>query len=356
MELYSVVALRGHFVRSLLVGAALLLVAAPLALADPPEANRVPTASADDHHFRAELVPGDAPDSFNFETERIRGTIRLDGAYHGVTQLVDKQTGKQVIDSRYSALNLFKLMSVNQIMGQPRQMERTVTAEPHWVEVKWAATETHQAEITARYEVVRPNAVDVTVTVRSEGAYRAYELFMSSYFDKVMRPHVSLWARGMKESQIVLPTVNDAFRGTLPVFPRDAHAARHCVDGRWERSEQATPTIQVCPMRYYAHYMAFMTDPENQLGVVLMSRPADCYAISTRYHAEKPADRLTSYSAFDLSLFGDDFLPGNERTVKARLAVTPLDSDLSQPLKLYQAYLAEVADDVRASNLKGTTP
>jgi len=288
-----------------------------------------------------ELKPGSQEGEFEFETELIQGTINLNGAYHGVTRLIDKKTSQQVIDSRYSALNLFKLMSVNQMMGQPRLMERSITVDPHWVEVKWAATDSHQAEITARYEVSQPDAVDLTVTVRSQGAYRAYELFMSSYFDKVMRPHVSLWSRGRKEAQLVLPTVNDLFRNTLPVFPRDAHAARHCIDGRWERNERDTPTIQVCPMRYYAHCLAFMADPDDQLGIVLMSRPRDCYAISTRYHADREADRSTSYSAFDFSLFGDDFLPGDERTVKVRLAVTPLDETMSQPFELYQQFLSD---------------
>ena len=72
-----------------------------------------------------------------------------------------------------------------------------------------------------------------------------------------------------------------------------------------------------------------------------MSRPRHCYAISTRYHADRDADRLTTYSAFDLSLFGDDLPPGDERTVKVRLAVTPLDRDLSQPVKLYREFLAQ---------------
>lgn len=345
MELPPVIP-RGRLLRSPLVAAALLLVATPLALADPPQANRAPESPTDDSRPRTRLIPNRSQDSFDFETKLIRGTIRLDGAYHGVTRLVDKRTGRQVIDSRYSALNLFKLMSVNQAMDQPRHMERTTTVAPHWVEVKWAATESHKAEITARYEVTRPNAVDVTVTVRSQGAYRGYELFMSSYFDKVLRPHVYLWSRGRQERELVLPTVSDVFRGTVLVFPRDAHAARRCVDGRWERNERGTPTVQMCPVRHYAHCMAFMADPGKGLGVVLMSRPRDCYAISTRYHAENDADRLTTYSAFDLSLFGDDLLPQDERTVRVRLAVTELDDDLSQPLKLYQAFIAEMSDEL----------
>jgi len=304
--------------------ATVVLLVAAQTFADSPNLNLKPTDEG----------------CFEFDTGQIQGTVRLDGAYHGVTRLVDKRTGAQVIDSRYSALNLFKLMSVNQIMGQPRSMERTTQVSSDWVEVKWAATDGHKGEITARYAVAEANAVDVTVTVRSQGAYRGYELFMSNYFDKVLIPHVYLQSRGKKPPQLVVPMVNDVFRDTVLVFPRDPHSARLCLDGRWERNEWGTPVVQMCPVRRYAHCLAFLTDPEQQIGVVLMSHPRDCYAISTRYHANDDADRLTTYSAFDFSLFGDDLLPGFERTVKVRLALIPLDGELERPLKLYEAFSA----------------
>src|SRR5262245_4183366 len=108
---------------------------------------------------------GDSPDrkaaltlvketnAFDFQTAAIKGTIQPHGAYHGVTRLVDKRTGRQLIDPRFAALNLFKLHSVNHYMGQPREMTRTVIASPTAVEIKWAATVAHRGEITARYEV-----------------------------------------------------------------------------------------------------------------------------------------------------------------------------------------------------------
>jgi len=303
------------------------------------------------------LTPGEADDAFDFKTDQMEGTISLAGAYHGVTRLVDRRSGRQVIDPRYSALNLFKLMSVNQIMGQPRNMERTIEPAPNRVEVSWAATDGHKAEITARYEVPEPNAVDVTVTVRSQGAYRGYELFMSSYFDPTLRPYVYLQSRRAPPDW-VLPMVNDAFRGTVLVFPRDAHAARRCVDGRWERSEYKTPIVQMCPVRYYAKCLAIMTDPDKQLGVVLMARPRDGYAISTRYFAENEADRMTTYSAFDFSLFGDDLLPGDERSVKVRLALIPLEGDLSRAFAMYDRFVAQTAqghDAPHQSDTKGET-
>ena len=288
--------------------------------------------------------------ALDFETSEICGSIRAEDAYHGVARLIHKPTGVQVIDPRYSALNLFKLMSVNQVMGQPRQMARTVTVGPKCVEVKWVATQSHHAAIIARYEVIEPNAVDLTVTVRSAGTYRGYELFLSSYFDKALRPHVYLQPGRRKAPSLVVPTLNDVFRGTVLVFPRDAHAAGRCLDGRWDRNEQSTPTVQMCPVRHYQHCLAFQADADNQLAVVLMSAPRHCYAISTRYHADNQTDRLTSYSAFDLSLFGDDLLPDQERTVKVRLALTKLDDDLSEPLELYRAFLAEENQQLNQPN------
>ena len=327
-----------HPARLLLICTVCVLADESGSFADAPK--RASEARAESTGPLRVFTPSEEKGSFNFETQRMQGTIRLDGPYHGVSRLVDRRTGLQVIDSRYSALNLFKLMSVNQCMGQPRSMERSTSFSDRWVEVKWRATGSHLAELTARYEVATPSAIDLTVTVESSASYRAYELFLSNYFDKRLRPHVYLWTRNQSERELVLPMVNAVFRGTVLVFPRDAHAARHCLDGRWERRENSTPTVQMCPVRPYAHCLGFLVDEDNKLAVMLMSKPADCYAISTRYHADNDADRLTTYSAFDMSLFGDDFLASQTRSVKVRLAVTELDSEWSQPLSLYEEYTA----------------
>ena len=317
-------------------------IAAPGSAAEaPPSDRRKP--------FALTFNPGS--EAYDFETPQISGSIRPDGPYHGVSRLVDKNTGRQVIDPRYSALNLFRLFSINQAMGMPRTMEREIKPGDNAIEIHWSPTDTHQGDITARYEIVEPNAIDLTVTVRSQGSYSGYEIFLSSYFDKILKPQVYLKprARGGKTGrpERVVPMFNEAFRDTVLVFPRDAHAARRCVDGRWDRSEGGAPTVQMVPARYYGHCLAFLSDPDDQLGVVLMARPEDCYAISTRYYADDPKDRMTSYSAFDFSLFGNDFLPGVKRRVRVRLALTPLDEKLSQPLNLYGHYNAEKTDNLK---------
>jgi hypothetical protein len=291
-----------------------------------------------------DLVPltrNEAEGSFDFDTTVMSGSLKAEGQYHGVTRLVDKRTGRQVIDARYSALNLFRLFSVNLGMGTPRTMERKINATETAVEIMWAATEAHQGEITARYEVREPDTIDLTLTLRVRGTYAGYELLLPSYFDKVMRPHVYLKRRTGPEVDLVVPMFNELFRGGTPVFPRDAHAAMRSFDGRWNRSEYKMPTAPFYPLRHYAHPVAFMTDPEKKLAVVLMTRTGHCSAISERYYSERDDERATSYSAIDFHLWGDDLVPGDERKAKVRLVLTPLDAEMSQPLKLHQKFLTE---------------
>lgn len=293
----------------------------------------------------APLTRNETGDSYTFETAAMTGTIKTDGPYHGVTKLMDKRTGRQVTDARYSALNLFRLFSVNLGMGTPREMERKVNATDTAVEIVWGATEAHQGELTAHYEVREPDTIDLTVTLRVQGTYAGYELLLPSYFDKAMIPHVYLKRRAIShkptEIDLVVPTFSEVFRGAALVFPRDAHAAKRPLDGRWERSEYKMPTAPFLPMRHYAHPMAFVTDPEKKLAVVLMMRAESCSAISARYFSENDAERATTYSAFDFLVFGDDLRPGDERKAKVRLVLTPLDAAMSQPRQLHEKFLTE---------------
>jgi hypothetical protein len=322
--------------------AVILFGAAMSAPAPPP-----PTSGAQAFRPNADGV------TFQFSTSRIEGTLRTDGAYHGVARLVDKRTGRQVIDPRYSALNLFKLMSANQAMGQPRQMERRTQVGPDWVEIAWPAVEGHKAAIAARYVLRPPAAIDLSIRIRAEGAYPAYELFLSSYFDKALHPHVWLKPRGGRAPELLVPTVNDVFRGTVLVFPRDSHSARHCLDGRWDRDERKTPVVQMCPVRHYAYCAAVQADPERRLGVAILSDPRCCYAISTRYHADADADRLTTYSAFDLSLFGADTVAGAELHARVRLAIVDLDEKWENVLAAYRQFLGEQEPAADASGEPG---
>ena len=293
------------------------------------------------------LLTPDKENGFLFETDQVKGSLQPTGSYHGVNRFAFKRMERQVIDPRYSALNLFKLMARNQYMGAPRSMERVVKVMPDALEMTWPPTEQHKAEIRAHYEVSGPATVDVTLTVRSEGTYPAYEVFMPNYFDKTLRPHLYLKPARSPQNppDLVVPMINDVFRGTLLVFPRDIHGARVAIDGRWDRNESNAAVVPVTPVRHYAHCLAFLVDADKTFAVVVMAHPRDCYAISARYFADNPKDRMTSYSAVDFCMFGENLLPGSRRTTRLRLALTPLDKDMSQPLKLYRDFLSSFGDE-----------
>jgi hypothetical protein len=288
---------------------------------------------------RVPLTPT-ADGGFEFDTPVMSGRIEPSGAYHGLKKLVHKPTGRQWIDSRYSALNLFKLQSVNLCMGQPRILPSQVTSTDKSVTMTWPATPAHQGEVVATWEVRDTASVDLTITVTTTAPYAGYEVFMSSYFDNTTKPHLYLKQRFPTEpEQLVAPMVNDVFRNCLLVFPRDSNAARLCVDGRWDRNEGDVPTVQNIPVRHYSRALGFLTDPDKKSALVMMSRPRDTIGISTRYFADKPEDRQTSYSAFDFSLCGENLASGDTRTLSIRLTLTDLDEQMSQPLGVYESFL-----------------
>lgn len=284
-------------------------------------------------------------DTFIFKTQDMRGRIAPEGAYHGIWELRDSTTGRDLIHPKYSALNLFRLFAVHQGMGQPRTMPRTVTCNGDSVTIHWAATDAHLGEIEARYTVSSPASIDLEIAVRIRGTYAGYEIFLSNYFDPGLRPFVYLkgnrYGKTSSGQDRVCPMANDVFRGTVLVFARDAHASRRCIDGRWDRSEWGAPTVQMCPVRHYAVPVAYLEDPDHARAVVLMSRPEHCASISTRYHADNEADRMTPYSAFDFSLFGRDVVPGVEIRAHMRLALVSLSETVDMPLNAYETFQKE---------------
>ena len=89
---------------------------------------------------------------------------------------------------------------------------------------------------------------------------------------------------------------------------------------RWD-----IPTAQFRPQREYAVPVAFQADMEKRVAAVLMSRPQDCFAVTSGYNTDDPEDAWKVQNPLYLSLFGSDFVPGTERTAHVRLAITTLD-------------------------------
>ncbi len=286
-------------------------------------------------------MPFAADDSgtWRFETDEMSGMLEPMGARHGVKTLTHKATGVDVVHEAYDLLNLFLLFARNRCMGAARQYEREVEVDGDELTVRWPASETHQAELTAVYAIAGPNLIDLTITVRSEWVYAAYELFLSSYFPPSMRPHVYLQGSPYVDPpdvpQWVAPTCSDVFVGTGLVFPRDQHASRHSVDGRWTG---LSIVYRWNPQRLYELPVCMQADADTRVAAVLMSRPEDCFAVVSGYAEAHPDDPFGNQNPMYLSLFGEDLSPGDERTAHVRLAVIELDDEMRAPLELYDQF------------------
>jgi hypothetical protein len=261
---------------------------------------------------------------------------------HGIKSLIHSPTGAEVVHEKYDLLNLFLLFAKNRCMGAARDYERTIEVAGDRATITWPANETHQAEVIAVYELSGPNTIDLSVTVRSQWPYPKYEVFLSNYFNRSMRPHVYLqecpWVDPPDAPQWAAPVANDVFAGTGLVFPRDFHAARNSVDGRWTG---IWALYQWNPQRMYELPLCMQADADTGVAAVLMSRPEDCYAVVTGYADAHPDDPFGNQNPMYLSLFGEDLSPGDESTADVRLAIIELDDEMQRPLEAYEKFVAQ---------------
>ncbi len=278
-------------------------------------------------------------ETWHFETEQMMGRLDPTGERHGIKSLTHRASGVDIVHEKYDLLNLFLLFAQNRCMGTAREHAREYHAEGDRISVWWPANDTHQAELSAVYEISGPNTIDLTVTVTCAWPYPKYEVFLSSYFNVAMDPRVYLqecpYVDPPDAPQWVAPAANDVFAGTGLVFPRDFHAARNSVDGRWTG---ISALYQWNPQRMYELPICMQVDSDSGVAAVLMSRREDCYAVVTGYADAHPDDPFGNQNPMYLSLFGEDLSPGDKRTARVRLALIELDDEMRRPLEAYEAF------------------
>jgi hypothetical protein len=279
---------------------------------------------------------------WRFETEQMSGLLDPVGARHGVKTLTHLDSGVDVVHEKYDLLNLFLLFAQNRCMGSAREGQREVEVQGDRATVTWPENDTHRAALIAVYELSGSHSIDLSVTVECQWPYPKYEVFLSNYFNQAMDPWVYLrecpYVDPPDAPQWVAPEANDVFAGTGLVFPRDFHAARNPVDGRWT----GIPALyQWNPQRMYQLPICMQVDAESGVAAVVMSRPEDCYAVVTGYAKAHPDDPFGNQNPMYLSLFGEDLSPGDTRTARVRLAVIELDEEMQRPLEVYEQFYAQ---------------
>lgn len=292
---------------------------------------------------------------YAFETAEIQGTLRPGNEFphHGLTHLVHKATGVEFVHPLYAILNLYRFMhhdpagatGMDSDLGNPRQGERHIEADDNSVTLRWARQDPAHPEMSIRYEIREPATIDMTVTAAPHAEAHDFEALLACYFDPIHVPHVYLArdrfeledepGRFGDEPELAPVNVNPVFRGGVLAYPRDEDSVGISVDGRWR------DIARFSPVRRYKVPVCFQADRQQRVAAVLMSRPADCFAVSSGYDSPDARDRFHKHNPLYLSLFGGALEPGGVRTARARLVVTGLDEDLSQPLAHYAAFLEE---------------
>ena len=298
------------------------------------------------------LTYDDKSSVYDFETAELKGSLRAQSPdpqvdiRHGISQLVHKPSGVSIIHPKYSGLNLFRLFATHTGLGEPRLFERAVRVEGDTLIVNWGPADEHFASIEARYQVREPNLIDLTITVCAEATYESYEIFLSNYFDPPLLAHVYLatdrYTREPGTEELVAPQENPIFKGMgACVYAGCARGA--ALRGRplGAQGDGGIRPPSLGPSAKYAVPVAFQADMDKRVAAVVMSRPQDCFAVTSGYNTDDPEDAWKVQNPLYLSLFGSDFVPGTERTAHVRLAITALDDDMTQPLALYRQFLAE---------------
>jgi len=276
---------------------------------------------------------------FDFDTGVVKGRLRANGKYQGISSLVDVKTGRELTRSA-GIFSYYRVLSTDQRWGHAARdwpMTAKLLADGS-VQIDWPAKEDHPLEITAVYRWKSPTTLDLETVVRPQRSMPRFEMFLSSYFDlgfkaiayvKPMRPVDAA-------PEFLMADVNPLVRGNYLAFPKDRQAGQMFFDRRWapENGLVSWAVAQVLGAP-----IAIKRDIRDGITFLLMSRPEDCFALSMSYNMDPP-DAVASHSSVYMSLFGRDIQAGASERACVRLVV---DRNLSnkRAVELYEQYKNE---------------
>ena len=292
-------------------------------------------AAAED---RSPLMFTQTDNTLLFDTGVLKGRLgKEDGKLTGIGPVVHNATGTQLA-GEYGILSAYRMLATNARFGIVA--ENQFTAAWDWaatktvqsdgaVRVSWLPDKDHPWEMTGVYRWVAANTLDFELTVKPERNLQKFELFVASYFNgfSSVRAYMQQPAPGTTATvsgQFVEVVKAD---GVWQMFPRDAASAALIDDGRWTCPPHPVKwVIRPC----YAAPIILRRDASTGLTAVLMSRPDDCFAISTPHGEE-------SHRAAYFSLFGRDIEAGKAVTASVRIVIGKDITD-QQAIELYRNF------------------
>ncbi len=297
----------------------------------------LPVRGEDPHSLSFEAA-GDR--LFDFNTGAVKGTLRGNGQYQGISSLIDVATGKELARSA-GIFSYYRALSTDHRWdGDARDWPMTAVLLPDGaVQIDWPAHEEHPFEMTATYRWASPTTLDLETVVRPQQAMSRFEIFLSSYFDLNFKAIAYAQPTRPAEgpAEFIMADVNPLVRGSYLAFPTSSQTAQMFFDRRWAPENGLVPWAVP---RVLGAPLAIKRDVESDITFVLMSRPEDCFALSMSYNMEPPLDGIANHGSVYMSLLGKDIEAGESARAHVRMVV---ERDLSneRALEYYEQYAAQ---------------
>jgi hypothetical protein len=272
------------------------------------------TAAGADLRFTA------ANGGFEFNTGVLAGKLHGDGKSVGALPVTYLPTGA-VLTQSMGLAGHYRLFSGSHRFGTGAWYWPTEAKllDDGAAEVYWPAAEDRPFEMWAVYRWVTPSTFDVETRVRPKTELEQFELFMAWYFNGDFNISMVHTPEGFVAAE------QEA--GAWQLFPRDGDSARMAQDGRWDVPPNPVKwTIRPA----FDQPIGVRRGKNGGITAVVMSRPEDCFAISTPHQTDP------HYSLY-LSLFGRTIRAGETARVRTRTVILPEATD-AEIVDLYNRF------------------
>lgn len=199
-------------------------------------------AWGDDSHSLSFTTVGDR--LFEFNTGAVKGTLRANGKYQGISSLIDVETGKELTRSA-GIFSYYRVLSTDTRWGDAaRDWPMTAMLLPDGgVRIDWPAHEEHPFEMAAIYRWISPTTLDLETIVKPQRSMPRFEVFLSSYFDLNFK--AIAYAKPTRPvddpAEFILADVNPLVRGSYLAFPTSSQTAQMFFDRRWAPENDLVP-------------------------------------------------------------------------------------------------------------------
>lgn len=279
---------------------------------------------------------------YAFNTGVLGGRLHADKEAEGLAPVFESPTGVELTHGKGfpGFLSYYRIFSKGTRYGESaRSAPKTSRLlEDGGVEITWHAREECPVDLTATYHCSATDTIDLDTQATPRIDMPGFEVFLSSYFNEhmVCEIYAKPGLHVPSKPAFVAANWNQLVNGTYLAFPRDLTAVHTLFDGRWEIGPNP---IQFSVIRFFQAPLAVRLDLASDMGIALMARPQDCFAVSSSYNQEF-ADEVGGHRSTYFSLFGEDVKAGETKKAVCRLV---FGRGLKEPQALdhYKKFLKE---------------